>query len=162
MLSAEILRRSHPDAGGAVVAEAFDVESREGVDDDLFEESQVADEAQVEAVEVEDGVDDQLAWAVVGNVAAAVGFCDLDAGSLKLSVGGDQVRACPRAAADGDDGRIVLDQEEGHRRMMALVAGGISRRDDLLLRLLLNGVGVGIRHAAEVADGELLMLESML
>ena len=71
-----------PDAGGGGwgwVAEGGETEVRAGVDDGLLEEPHVVVDAEVEGVEVEDWVADDLAGAVVGDVAAAVGFAEFDA-----------------------------------------------------------------------------------
>ena len=68
-------------------------------------------EAELEEVEVEDGVGDELAGAVVGDVPAAVGLVDLDAGCGERAGGGDQVLGGVGSRGDGDDGG-VLDEED--------------------------------------------------
>jgi len=102
----------YPYAGGVGVAMGVDVEAGECVDDDLFEEAHVAVDAEAEAVEVEDGIGDELARAVVGDVAAAVGFGDGDAGGEELGGCGGEMLPGVLAAADGDDGRVVFEEEE--------------------------------------------------
>lgn len=143
-----------PDAGGFGVALAGDAVGGEGVDDGLLEESHVAVEAQGlagvwvdESCEVEDGVGDDLAGAVVGDVAASVGLVELDTeGGEALGVGEDVIRGT-LAAGDGDDGR-VLDEVDG-----AQVAGGIAPGfDELGLAGALDCEGVLVGHAAQV-DG---------
>lgn len=143
-----------PDASGFGVAVALDAVGVEGVDDGLFEEAHVAVEAKGlagvcvgEAFEVEDGVGDDLARAVVGDVAAAVGLVELDAlGGEAVGVGED-VACGPLAAGDGDDGR-VLDEVDG-----AQVARGVAPGfDELGLAGALDGEGFLIGHAAQV-DG---------
>lgn len=57
-------------------AAAFDAAGCQSPDDRFFEQPHVVVEAEVEAVEVEDGVDHELAGAVVGDVAAPVGLFD--------------------------------------------------------------------------------------
>lgn len=68
-----------PDAGGVGVGVGFDVELGEGVDDGGFECTDVFVDAQAGGVEIDDWVGDELARAVVCNIAAAVGLLELDA-----------------------------------------------------------------------------------
>lgn len=142
----------NPDACGFGVALALDAIGGEGVDDGLFQQSHVVVEAEGfagvgvgESLEVEDGVGDDLAGAVVGDVAAAVGLVESDAqGSEALGIGQDVVGGT-LAAGDGDDG-WVLDEVDG-----AEVALGVaSCLDELILAGPLDGEGVLIAHAAEI------------
>lgn len=100
-----------PDAGGGGIAACVDAEVEAGFDDGAFEESDVVVDAQPEAFEVEDGIGDELARAVVGDVAAAVSFFEGDALGLEEIGGGEQVLAGGGTSGDGDDG-IVLDEED--------------------------------------------------
>src|SRR5438445_756811 len=88
----------------ALVPLAHDAEPGERVDHGLLEQAHVVVQAEAVGVEVEDRVDDQLAGAVVGDVAAAVGFGEVDAGGLELRGGGEEVLGRAGAAGDGDDG----------------------------------------------------------
>src|SRR4051812_6946984 len=63
-----------PDPYGGGVGEGGDAEVGEGLDDDLFEAVDVGADGEGVVLEADDRVGDQLAWAVVGDVAAAVGF----------------------------------------------------------------------------------------
>lgn len=143
-----------PDAGGFGIAVAGDAVGGEGVDDGLFEESHVAVEAEGlagirvgEAFEVEDGVGDDLAWAVVGDVAAAVGFVEFNAQGGKAVGVGQDVACGPFSAGDGDDWG-VLDEVDG-----AEVAGGVAPGvDEFGLAGVLDAQGFLVGHAAQV-DG---------
>lgn len=143
-----------PDAGGFGIAVAGDAVGGEGVDDGLLEEAHVAVEAQGlagirvgEAFEVEDGVGDDLAGAVVGDVAAAVGLVEFNAQGGKAVGVGQDVACGPFSAGDGDDWG-VLDEVDG-----AEVAGGIaSGLDEFGLAGVLDAQGFLVGHAAQV-DG---------
>lgn len=63
-----------PNAGGGGVAGGCQAEGGAGLDGGVFQESHVGVQAEVEEVEVEDGVGDELSRAVVGDVPAPVGF----------------------------------------------------------------------------------------
>ncbi len=105
-------RSVDPDAGAGAGADGLDVEGGEGLDDDVFEEAEVGVEVEFVEVEVEDGVGNELAWAVEGDIAAAVGFDKLDAAGFEEGGRGEEVALSVGAAADGDDGG-VLDEHEG-------------------------------------------------
>src|SRR5207253_4868078 len=98
-----------PDASEAVDPFRIDAEARRGRNDRRLERSHVA--AQVERVaQLDDGIGDQLARAVEGDVAAAI---DAQEGRAQLAQplwAGDQVRGVP-AAADGVD-REMLQQQQ--------------------------------------------------
>lgn len=69
----------YPYACGTLFALGGDVEVFECVDDGLFEQAYVVVQSEVEGVEVDDGVEDDLARAVVGDVPSAVGRLHVDA-----------------------------------------------------------------------------------
>ena len=71
--------RIDPDAGGIWVCGAGDVVGCEGIDDRLFEETDVVVDAELCCVEIDDGVGDELAGAVVGDIASAIGLMEGDA-----------------------------------------------------------------------------------
>lgn len=100
-----------PDTGGARFAVGVDSEGSAGLDGGFFEKSDVVVESQAEEVEVEDGVDDELSRAVVGDVAAAIGVEKFDAQSLQEFRWRAQVAAGGGPARDGDDGWVMFDQE---------------------------------------------------
>lgn len=112
-----------PDAGGAGGAGAGDAEGSEGVDDDVFEEAHVVVEVEVVSVERNDGVGDELAGAVEGDVAAAIGFGEFDAAELQEGGGGEEVFTGAGVAANGYDGR-VFDEDECAGGVGASVADG--------------------------------------
>mgnify|MGYP003653174781 CR=1 FL=1 len=68
-----------PDTGGGRVSVSDDVVGCEGVDDGLFEQADVVVDAEFGGVEVDDWVADELSWAVVGDISAAIGLVELDA-----------------------------------------------------------------------------------
>ena len=139
-----------PDTGGTFFAADGDCVGGAGVDDGLFEESHVGVEAEVEKIEIEDGVADDLAGTVVGDVAAAVGFGDFDTGAGEHVGRGEQVGAGFGAAADGDDGGM-LNEENGSKKWL----GGFSRGEDSIDFGDLAFVGLGVGHGAEMDDGEI-------
>lgn len=102
---------TNPDAGRGGVSLGVDAKVSGGLDDGLFEKAHVGVEAEVQAIEVEDGIADELARAVVGDIAAAVGFFEGDAVTCEERGRGEDVRGGTLAATDGDDG-IVLDEED--------------------------------------------------
>jgi hypothetical protein len=101
-----------PNASCAKLAVGGDGEVSQGVDDGLFEQAHVIVEAEVEGVEIEDGVDDELAWAVVGDVAAAVGGFDCDAKTGELVGGGQEVGGGGGSLGDGDGGWVFEEEED--------------------------------------------------
>src|SRR5262249_50716826 len=70
-----------PDTGQPCNASGDDAEIAAGTDKGFFE---LADEfdrakARLKPPEIEDGIADELAWAVEGNIAATIGFVQLNA-----------------------------------------------------------------------------------
>src|SRR5690606_16904496 len=94
-----------PDAGLAVAAGGDEAEFADGVDQDLFQKAQVGVEV-FAGGEVDDGVADELAGAVVGDVAAAVGLDDFDAFVGEAGGVPDEVLVRAAAQADGIDGVV--------------------------------------------------------
>ena len=89
-----------PDAGELADALREHAEVAAGADEDLFEQADEVDRAEVRALlagevaaQIEDGVADELAGAVVGDVAAAVDLVELDAALAEELVGGEDVGA---------------------------------------------------------------------
>ena len=100
----------YPDAGATSDALGGEIKGGEGVDDGLLEEADVVDGASGAGVEIEDGVGDELAGAVEGDVAASVDRDYLGAASGEIGQGGDDVGTIG-GGAEGEDG-AVLDQRE--------------------------------------------------
>ena len=107
-----------PDAGAFTDALGGDAEVFAGEDESFFHEAHEVDGAEVGAAfagkvaaEVENGIADELAGAVVGDVAAAVDLVDFDAFGCESLVGEEDVGA-GRVAAEGEDGR-VLEEDQG-------------------------------------------------
>src|SRR5205814_10076283 len=90
-----------PDADGAVVFPGCDAELRQGVDDRLFQSADVSADAKAVLVKVNNVINDELARAVEGDVAAAVGRDNLDDSARQHLRPGDDVALDARAAADG-------------------------------------------------------------
>jgi len=93
----------------------------------------------LEAAEIEDGVADELAGAVVGDVPAAVDFVKGDTAAQEELIGGEDVGAAG-VAAEGEN-RGVFEEEEG----VLDVTGQAQGRD-----LCLNAEGFVVGNAAEV------------
>ena len=133
--------RADPNAGEAGAAGGDEAEGTDGVDEDLFEEAEVGVEV-FAGGEGDDRIADELAGAVVGDIAATVGFRDLDA--LGGETGGvpDEVSFRAGAKADGEDG-VMLGEDEG----IADFAGEVLRDESLLGR-----AGGLVARAAPVDD----------
>ena len=106
-----------PDAGEFADALGGDAEIFAGEDEGFFHEADEVDGAEVRAAfagevaaEVEDGVADELAGAVVGDVAAAVDFVDFYGSAGEQVVGGQDVGA-GGVAAEGEDGWVFEEEE---------------------------------------------------
>jgi hypothetical protein len=97
-----------PEAGEAGEAGGAEAEGGGGEEHDFFEAADVVGGGEVAGAEVEDGVSDELAGAVEGDVAAAVGLEDLGAAAGE-GFGGDEEVFGPAAAAEGVDGRVLQD-----------------------------------------------------
>lgn len=67
-----------PDADGGIVLVGVDVVLGERSDDGVFEGADVSAYGESMIVQADDGIGDELAWAVESDVAAAVGFYDFD------------------------------------------------------------------------------------
>jgi hypothetical protein len=89
---------------------------------------------EVSVAEVEDGVGDELAGAVIRDVAAAVYFDDVDA-ALREGVARLKQVGLVGVSAEGEYGG-VFDQEEGFRRLACFdrVAAGALRVPNLGVR----------------------------
>ena len=81
-----------PDAGALADALRHDAEVAAGTDEDLFEHADEVDGAEVRAffagqvaAQIDDGVADELAGAVIGDVAATVDLVELDAALARNS-----------------------------------------------------------------------------
>ena len=129
-----------PNAGEALTAGGLDVGFGEGIDDHLFECADVGNDVALPIAEVEDGVDDELAGAVVGDIAAAVGVDELDARLREELFGGEEVFAMT-VAAHGDDVR-VFEEEKLVRDEAGFALGH---------EFLLQGEGLAKGDAAQVA-----------
>lgn len=79
LVGLEVVLGVDPDAGGLRVGVGGDVVVGEGGDDGGFEQSDVFVDAELGGVEIDDGVGDELAGAVVCDIAAAVGLVEGDA-----------------------------------------------------------------------------------
>ena len=148
LVGCEVVLGVDPDAGLGVGV-ALDVELCEGGDDGLLEGSDVLVNAEFGGVEVDDGVADELARAVVGDIAAAVGLVELHALGCEELFRGEDVGGGIWAAGDGDDG-VVLDHEDAPE----LGIGGLSCVEDLLVVMLLEGVGLFVAQVLQRDVGE--------
>jgi len=146
LLFADGAAGERPDAGEFGDALGGDAEVFTGVDEGFFHEADEVDGAEVWALfagevasEIEDGVADELAGAVVRDVAAAVDLVDFDGFLGEGLVGGQDVGAAG-VAAEGEDGG-VFEEEEGVADAVGFAGG-----DDFGLEAEAFGVG----DAAEI------------
>src|SRR5882724_9899964 len=132
-----------PDAGQAGNAFGDHAEIAAGADERFF---QLADKinganARLKSTQIKDGIADELAGAVEGDVAAAIGFMQFNAiGGKKLARSDDVF--CSTIAAQSDH-RRMLQQEQ---RMAD--ASFFHQTDERLLQLERDGV----IHSAEIQD----------
>jgi hypothetical protein len=117
-----------------------DAEAAGGEEQGLFEEADVVGGGEVAGAEVEDGVGDELAGTVVGDVAAAVGVDDCGALPGERAGVEEEVFGAG-AAAEGVDGRVL---EDGQRFGGAIAHGGGG--------LLLPAPGVVVGDDAEPVE----------
>ena len=147
-----------PDAGAFADALGHHAEVAAGADEDLFEQADEVDRAEVwaalageVAAQIDDGIADELTGAVVGDVAAAIDFVDLDAALSEVLVRGKDVGA-GGVASEREDGRML--EEEQRVADELLLAGG----DDPLLdreRLPRRGRGRDGGGATSMSTAEL-------
>ena len=119
--SAAVVRRAAgrraPDAGETADAAGTDAEDAAETDEGLFHEADEVDRAEAaavgvaEAAQIEDGVADELAGAVIGDVAAAVDLVEGDAAAGQQFVGGEDVGAVG-VAAEGEHRRMLEQQQD--------------------------------------------------
>jgi len=96
----------NPSAGEGLAAACRDAELRADADEELLEGAEVEVEILAVVAQVEDGIADELAWAVIGGLAAAI---DVDDGVDE--VGSAAEAGLIRGAAHGVNG-VVLEKEE--------------------------------------------------
>ena len=130
-----------PDACAFAYALGHHAEVAAGADEDLFEHSDEVDGAKVRAffarevpAQIDDGIADELAGAVISNVSAAVDLVKFDAALLQEFVRGEDVGAAGVAAQGKDWG--MFEQQERIADEVLLTCG-----DDLLLDSEAFGVG---------------------
>jgi hypothetical protein len=130
-----------PDTSEFTDALGGDAKVLAGEDEGFFHEADEVDGAEMRAffarevaAEVEDGVTDELAGTVVGDVAAAVDLVDVDAFAGEKVVGGEDVGA--RGVATEGENRWVLKEDEGIAN-----AVGFACSDDFGLNAKAFGVG---------------------
>ena len=92
-----------------------------------------------QAAQIEDGVADELAGAVIGDVAAAIDLVQGDAAAGQQLVGGENVGAAG-VAAQREHGRVL--EQQKHVADAALLA-----QSD---QLFLQAQRFGVVHAAEI------------
>ena len=101
---------AHPDARQFGNTAGLDAEIRQSIDQGLFDGPHVGSHIALPFAQVEDGIAHDLSGAVIGDVAAAIGRVEGDAGARQNVVAGQQVFQMP-VAPQRDDMR-VLQQEE--------------------------------------------------
>ena len=118
-----------PHAGRAALGVAGDAPCGEGIDHGSFEQAHIAGEVQAKVAEFEDGVDNELARAVIRDITASVGLGGGDAEFGELRFAGQQIGLC---SAGQSDGRGMLDEEN---------CGLASAINQGLIELTLQGQG---------------------
>lgn len=142
-----LCRLPDPHTGRSLLARAFDAVCRQCADHGLLEEPHVVVQAEVKAVEVEDGVGDELPWAVVGDVAAAVGGFDGDAGAGEHVGRRGEIGRGGWTVAHGDDGVVLNEEKRADMGAVCFARGGDAfQLGDLAV------VGGAVGEAAEVED----------
>ena len=132
-----------PDAGLAWDAKCSDAEIGGSADHGFFERADIPVNVTADGIKIKDRVADDLAGAVIGDVAATVGFAELNILLTKDVLGGKEIfLAC--VAAEREDVGVLTKKED--------VADGarFTRGDDALLK----GVGIGPGEKAEVGGEE--------
>jgi hypothetical protein len=140
--------RHRPDAGSFADPLRHHAEVRAASNQNLFEETDEVHRPQVRSfftrqisAKVDDGISNQLAGPVIGNVAAAVDLVHLNATAGQEQLTSEDVRAM-RVAAE----RYYRGMFEEEQRVVNLVS--LSRSDDLLL----DGETLRIGDATEMEE----------
>ena len=130
-----------PDAGFAGDAVGGDAEVSGGADHGLFESADIPVNVAADGIEIEDGVANDLAGAVIGDVATAVGFAELDIFLAEDIFGGEKILLAG-VAAEGENVGMLAEEED------VVDGAGFAGGDHALL----EGVGVGPGEEANVAN----------
>ncbi len=148
LLFADASAGQRPDAGQFGDALRGDAEVFAGEDKSFFDETDEVDRAKMGtafageiAAEIEDGVADELAGAVVGDVAATIDLVDLDAAACEQFVTGEDVGA-GGIAAEGENGWMLEKDER------VPDGTGFACRDEFGLDVQ----AFGVRGAAELKE----------
>jgi hypothetical protein len=142
-LFGDIAGRLHPDAGFAGDAIGGEAEIGGGADHGLFEGADVPVNVAADGIDIEDGVADDLAGAMIGDVSSAVGFTELHIFLAEDIFGGEEIFLAGAAAECQDVGMLAKEED--------VVDGpGFARGDEALL----EGVCVGPGEETEVGDEE--------
>jgi len=104
-------RRLDPDAGFAWDAMGGDAEIGGSADHRFFESADVPVNVATDAIEIEDGVADGLAGAMISDIATAVGLAKFDA-LLAEDVFGSEEIFLAGVAAKGDDMRVLAEEKD--------------------------------------------------
>ena len=139
----DIAGRLDPDAGFAGDPIGGDAEIGGGTDHGFFEGADVPVNIAADWIEIEDGIADDLAGAVIGDVATAVRFAELDIFLAEDIFGGEKIFLAG-VAPESDDMGMFAEEED------VADSAGFAGSDDSLL----EGVGVGPGKEAEVGDEE--------
>jgi len=127
----DIARRLDPDAGFAGDAVGADAEIGGGADHGFFEGADIPVNVAADGTEIQDGVADDLAWAMISDVAAAVGFAEFDI-FLAEDIFGSEKIFLAGAAAEGQNVGMFAEEDD------VVDGAGFAGGDDALL----EGVGV--------------------
>jgi hypothetical protein len=100
-----------PDAGFARNTIGGDAEAGGGADHDFFKGANVPVHVSLDARQIENGVADDLAGAVISDVSTAIGFVKLDIFLMENAGGGQEIFAFA-VAAERDDRRVLAEEED--------------------------------------------------
>src|SRR6516165_1808120 len=131
----------HPDAGPPGDAVGGNAEIGAGADHNFFERSNVPADIAPEMGKIQDGVTDDLAGAVIGDVSATVRFVEFHGLLAQDGFGGEQIRAIG-IAAECDDVRMLAEQED------VVDGAGFASGN----KTLLQGEGLAVGDEAQVGD----------
>jgi hypothetical protein len=128
---------AYPDTGEFGDTARLDAEIGQGIDEGFLDGAHVGAYVALPFAQVHDGVADDLAGAMIGDVAAAVGGVEGDAGAGEDVIASQQIFQV--AVAAHGDGVGMLQQDE-----LVGDGAGLTQGDELLLPI----EGGGVFHAA--------------
>jgi hypothetical protein len=148
-----IAGRLNPDAGFAGNAISGNAEIGGGADHGFFEGADVPVDVAADAIEIENRVADDLAGAVIGDVATSIGFAEFDAFLAKDVLGSEKILL---AGVSAKSDHVGVFAEEKH----VIDGAGFARGDEAFLQGESGVPGVNskianekrLRHVQRISD----------